>query len=437
MNNETNDIKNYSAEDIRRYWNNQMSPAEMHALEKAAMDDPFLADALEGYSKLKEEPTEDIALLQKRLAARSHGAAVIPMKRNYWWRVAALILLIGGLGTLAFLFTQDEARQLAVQNKNEVSTNTGENIVVAPKSADTASQQVPFPQGSLSSRETPPNKPSLNREKEGAIANDGIAEVSSDDTTSAPGVYKNADDVYRKSEVRAPSAASGAPLSKSISDSISGRQFPERETAARSVSPQGNYLNYFSGKVVDPQNRSIPFATVRITNANQVAAADQYGYFQFKSRDSIAEISISSYGYNDRNVVMNSTQQALSITLNPLNEKGKLKEVKVTSSGKKADARIGDAELNGYIMDAEPLIGWDKYNLYLDSNKKIPTNEPRINGDVVVSFKVNQKGELSSFEIEKSMSKAYNNEAIRLIKQGPAWRVIKGKKPKVKVIVKF
>jgi hypothetical protein len=46
MNNELNHIQNYSADDIRRYWNNQMSPAEMHALEKAAMDDPFLADAL-------------------------------------------------------------------------------------------------------------------------------------------------------------------------------------------------------------------------------------------------------------------------------------------------------------------------------------------------------------------------------------------------------
>ena len=29
-----------------------LSAAEMHAMEKAAMDDPFLADALEGYKNI-------------------------------------------------------------------------------------------------------------------------------------------------------------------------------------------------------------------------------------------------------------------------------------------------------------------------------------------------------------------------------------------------
>jgi hypothetical protein len=109
--------------------------------------------------------------------------------------------------------------------------------------------------------------------------------------------------------------------------------------------------------------------------------------------------------------------------------------VGVKSVGKKnSDKR---SQLQVYVMDAEPVIGWDKYNLYIDSNKKIPATEPAITGDVVLSFRVNQKGELSSFEVEKSLNKTYDNEAIRLIKTGPAWRVTKGKKAKVKLIVKF
>ena len=43
MDNGDNDIKLYTAEDITRYWQGQMSPQEMHAMELAAMDDPFLA----------------------------------------------------------------------------------------------------------------------------------------------------------------------------------------------------------------------------------------------------------------------------------------------------------------------------------------------------------------------------------------------------------
>ena len=40
---------NYTSEDFKRYYSGTMTAAERHALEKAALDDPFLADALEGY----------------------------------------------------------------------------------------------------------------------------------------------------------------------------------------------------------------------------------------------------------------------------------------------------------------------------------------------------------------------------------------------------
>ena len=41
MKDNSGNIKQYSAEDIRRYLQDEMSPLEMHAIEKAALDDPF------------------------------------------------------------------------------------------------------------------------------------------------------------------------------------------------------------------------------------------------------------------------------------------------------------------------------------------------------------------------------------------------------------
>ncbi|MCU0380728.1 MAG: hypothetical protein MUE58_06010, partial [Chitinophagaceae bacterium] len=38
----------YTRGDLQRYLSGKMSADEMHLLEKAALDDPFLADALEG-----------------------------------------------------------------------------------------------------------------------------------------------------------------------------------------------------------------------------------------------------------------------------------------------------------------------------------------------------------------------------------------------------
>ena len=42
---------NYSAADIEKYWKGQLSAADQHAMEKAALEDPFLADAMEGYEE--------------------------------------------------------------------------------------------------------------------------------------------------------------------------------------------------------------------------------------------------------------------------------------------------------------------------------------------------------------------------------------------------
>lgn len=50
----------YTAEDLMRYARGEMTPAEQHALEMAALDDPFLSDALEGY--LAHTPDEETML---------------------------------------------------------------------------------------------------------------------------------------------------------------------------------------------------------------------------------------------------------------------------------------------------------------------------------------------------------------------------------------
>jgi hypothetical protein len=56
---------------------------------------------------------------------------------------------------------------------------------------------------------------------------------------------------------------------------------------------------------------------------------------------------------------------------------------------------------------------------------------------VVVSFQVNRKSELSDFKIEQRLSVAQDAEAIRLIKEGPSWRILKGKKARIMVIIRF
>jgi hypothetical protein len=425
---DSNDNKIFSAEDIRRYWRNEMSPAEMHALEKAAMDDPFLADALEGYSKLQKDPSDDIALLKSRIANRAAVSKVVPMRKKILrWQVAAAVILIGGLGFLTYQLTQENKTTFATVQKTTDSAHPAASNAAAPP-ATTNDSLVTGNTTSLVNQEAHQEKPQgdvaaiKNQSKRFSNKNDSIAIASvageNDSRKSAPTA------AFEKLEEKTPAKTEGASIRRETSAPVAATSDRNREL-----------LNNISGRVVDQQNRAIPNALVKVNNANQVTSTDLNGNFQFKTQDSIADVSISSDGYQDKLVFLNSKQNGTNIALSPATDD--MKEVVLSSSKKKHARSDEQANLRVFVMDAEPIVGWDKYNAYIDSNKRIPTNAPALQGEVVLSFKVNSKGELSSFDVEKSLNKAYDNEAIRLIKEGPGWRVTKGKKAKVKVIIPF
>lgn len=58
---------------IQRYLNGELSKEEMYQLERDALDDPFLQEALDGYHEANMVDHGQLSLLQQRLAARVAG----------------------------------------------------------------------------------------------------------------------------------------------------------------------------------------------------------------------------------------------------------------------------------------------------------------------------------------------------------------------------
>src|SRR5439155_18288995 len=80
--------KNFTAADIERYHKGLLSPEEMHAVEKAALDDPFLADALEGYGGASTNAAADLSELEKKLQQRiseSEEISIAPIRNSFKW----------------------------------------------------------------------------------------------------------------------------------------------------------------------------------------------------------------------------------------------------------------------------------------------------------------------------------------------------------------
>jgi hypothetical protein len=474
-----NDIKTYSAEDITRYWEGKMSPQEMHALEAAAMEDPFLADALDGYASIKPATAAaDIDELRERLLDRSQDEKIIPIKRDRkWLRIAAIVIFLAGGSLAAYMVLQQgTTNELA---KQDAAAATTENADMANKDIAPA-----LPADTLNNTDlrstflnlhdsTGKDVTVLNQQQ----ANRKGAGTYSYSTTTAPNAQKtdvavNVPDLsqFKKKDTTKSSDAFGDMAAQDwvkhetdsvvIASSDAGRANPDRlqrRVSGGIQAPSSNQpasrnnndrltLNSFNGRVVDQQNNAIPYASVRLYNSNQVAATNNYGYFQLKSPDTVLNLSIASVGFESRNVTLRGNDPLQNVTLDPMRN-SKLEEVKVTSSKNAEKEAIADktakakkssekpSNLNVYVMDAQPVNGWDEYNKYLEENKR--SDDKNVKGEVVVSFWINKKGKLSDFTVEKSLGKAQDEEATRLIKEGPGWKLLKGRKTRARVIVPF
>lgn len=93
--------KTYNATDFANYHAGTMPMADMHALEKAALEDDFLADALDGYTFTKNATEELIAIKE---SMQPETAKIIPIAKanNNWLKYAAAAVIVLGLGTLFF-----------------------------------------------------------------------------------------------------------------------------------------------------------------------------------------------------------------------------------------------------------------------------------------------------------------------------------------------
>ena len=101
--------QSFSITDIEKYHSGQLSAKEMHDMEKAALDDPFLSDAMEGYATSGININADIEDLKNRLAAKQQSGKVVPItggrkSNSTWLRAAVMIIAIAGAGLLIYQF---------------------------------------------------------------------------------------------------------------------------------------------------------------------------------------------------------------------------------------------------------------------------------------------------------------------------------------------
>jgi TonB family protein len=408
----------YTREDLLRYIAGQMPAAEMHALEKAALEDPFLADALEGLQQEHAEVTKKhFADLDQRLASRT-DTKVIPMPKTNWWRAAIAAALIGCIGIAVYFFAQrNETVPVVAQKTSTGNKDTGKgnmNEMQLPKSEEQDTEEP------IAQTETKIDKPI--ETKSSSDKKDKKTQEEKLMPAPSPAAPMIANQESKKEMDRiSPSVAAGEKAAvlqetQANKDMRSSKQRP-------GINEKMPGVYYFTGQVTDNNNKPVPFANIAIRNTQRTTYTDAKGNFRVVAGDSTLDVDIKSVGYITRTIHLSNVQPNQEVVLQPART---AKAKTMVKPAEPEDTDTADLKMSSEDLekpDAEPRDGFAAYQFYLLNNVRVPSEAKNsgIKGSVDVSFLVNDNGRLSDFKIERSLGPAFDKEAIRLIREGPPW----------------
>lgn len=449
-----NNIKNFTAVDIEKYHKGLLSQKEMHDLEKAALDDPFLADALEGYAVAGVNATSDIVELRNRLSEKVEGTKVIPLKtenKNNFrlLKVAAMLVFVAGAAFLVYQFGFNKKTDSIVQNEPvSKKENTVSDSSTLPNLNPSATEEVKIAAenkepGSTTSKNitgTDITTGTISEPNEKGSATDDIASTRA--PAMAPAPQKSTDDLkiigkaterkaLAKEDVKVTSDGytKQEAIEIAVKDKTTNRKLntnvSNKEVAAgknledQSFSYQS--VNTFRGRVTDQNNIGVPFANVTNLDENAGTYTDSKGYFNLTYPDTVLTVQVRSIGFENNNVQLRNAAPTNQIILQ--DDRSSLSEVVITNQKPNLQARSNNNTMQ--LEEPEPADGWTYYDNYLLNNLNLPQEfktKPTMTGEVLVSFEVNRNGEPVNFKVEKSLCKSCDKEAIRLIKDGPKWK---------------
>jgi TonB family protein len=413
--------KNISPETIKAYIAGTLSHAQTHEFEKAMLDDAVLSDMVEGYELSKKKNTDfeniNISLsdsLRKRINKEENE--IYPL----WRRVpvyirAASVLLFLGVGSYLLI------------NKNEDKST--EKLATIPTSKEEKiANAKPFPPIENPVVMKDNIKVEMDKIK---IENEKVAIQKSRAKTALDSVISSADVVAIESKKEAavepeivtkpeptiayesvPAPVQQAPKSApSASTPTAVMKSEDRAYSKRKVSDNQANTNIISGTVLDEDSRE-PVPNVSLfSNDKNIGKTDEKGQFKLENSLLGNKINLVAPNFEDTEIRINKNSEE------PLFIRPKAELIFIDLKRNKT------WKYNPSEHSAQPTISPDNYLEYLQKNLKKPKQaiDNQIVGNVTIEFKVNKEGKLSDFKIIKSLGYGCDEEAIRVIKEGPSW----------------
>jgi len=186
-----------------------------------------------------------------------------------------------------------------------------------------------------------------------------------------------------------------------------------------------------TGRVLSAADETpLPGVNIFIKSTTTGTVSDIDGNFHIEvpvSDSSVLQFAYLGYTTEEMEVSdLNDVTVALNEDLIALDEVvvigyGSMKKTNVTGSmvSVPAEEESGVAPL---IILPKPVIGLSAYKRYIRENtcyEKLPEFDKPVT--VKLSFRVSENGTINNIAVKKSSGQTFDEEAIRLVKDGPSW----------------
>lgn len=424
---------------IRKYINGQLDARAMHQLERRALDDPFLADALEGYEAAAGDQRSNLAELEQRLQDRA-DKKVRPM----WIPLSAAASLLIIIAVGIWLATKDEpAKKNVIAEVIKPKNGEKQAVMAAPAPAE-----LPYTADTLKPAENEPiakgpppvfSAPSIatdmddvlkTKESKQVIAankkTDTSLFVKKTQATESDGYANMPAPAVADIKVNEPKASLNEVVVQGQNAEAKYKNDVASVSAAKQnskASPETLLTSKVEGLDIKPSNKStltgiitsaggnepLVGAIVKIAGSNFGAVTDANGRFVLHDVPEKRSLIVGYLGYDTKKVNLTGTGDSVNVALTPA---GSALKEEVTGNDKR---NRNNAKSAG---DAHPSAGWKAFNDYLDKNAVAPDGQA---GKVDLSLTVDGQGNLNNFKILKSLSATADKKAVDLLITGPGW----------------
>jgi len=323
--NQFNSIKKLTPELIGGYVKGTLSPERKAQVEKFLEDNPFEAEAIEGFKAQGVDITNDMSELDRRLSKTLDSE----QSRSKWsWQIAAAVAFLAITGMVLYFYLPLELEQ-------------------APVAVNEAVQDTHDPDPSETKEET-------------IIGDQSVEDRANPD----PG-----------------DKLTNLPVPAQDANQINGLEKPSLK--------EENFDEEVA-EMVEPSTDDPALNSSEPTPVGKATATTPLSLESEALRESI--------------------------------ESSLLKQKRQKSVNRPASGVVADSELSieGELLFATPPNGWEKYvKSQLDYPDSAKLNG--VTGTVELIFQVNDAGQPSDFRIIKSLGYGCDQEAIRVVTDGPAW----------------